>query len=66
MRCKNCLRTVWEQASGLPGGLPQGSGNYYHHHNGSNMCFPFQVAEVDPNDSYEAMALEPELSGVEA
>ena len=61
-RCKLCLRTVWEQVVGLPGRELEGTGIYYHHHNGSQLCFPNQVAEVDednPGQDYP-VPVEPE------
>jgi len=34
-RCKHCGRTVWEQISGMPPTPCEGTGVFYHHHNGN-------------------------------
>jgi len=64
LRCKNCGRTVWEQIIGAPGYEMVGTGNYFHHHNGSNMCFPYQVAEVDEDNPSQEYIPEPQLEVV--
>jgi len=59
-RCRHCGRTVWEQISGAPPNPLEGTGIYYHHHNGCRECFPYQQAEVDEDNPAQEWPVEPE------
>lgn len=48
-RCKNCGRTVWEQMGQYKGEWVR-TDIYFHHHNGSEYCYPYTRAEVDDDN----------------